>query len=159
MQLNQAQYAKYKGITRQAVHDAVKHGRLVLGPDRKIQVEQSPAKPVAAAVGLPSLAVSKQARAAYEAKQAEIEYRRQAGLVVERTEVSRTFHAIGRMFSAAREAIPAQIAPRLVGKTDLLEIEMVLKAALRDGDTRIADEIESRFLEITGGSGGSDANG
>jgi hypothetical protein len=66
-----------------------------------------------------------------------------------------TMHA--QMVSAAREAIPSQLAPFLVGRTDVSEIERLLREALRDADLRVANELESRFgklesLEVKMGS-------
>lgn len=189
---SQSEYARYRGVSEAAVSKAISSGRIQAAvngrvvdfvkadrlwaansrprpePETTAQLKSVPQMGAAhrettrATAARSEPASYRQRREKAEAELAEVKSAKARGAVVERTEVSRTFHAIGRMFSAAREAIPAQIAPRLVGKTDLLEIEMVLKAALRDADTRIADEIESRFAEITGGtdggSGGSDAH-
>jgi hypothetical protein len=84
------------------------------------------------------------------AETAELKLAKQRGELLEIAEARKTWHAIGRMYAQARENVPKQLAPQLVGKTDLLEIEQAVRTAYRDADTRVANEIESRFKEVVG---------
>lgn len=75
------------------------------------------------------------------------------GLYLLTEDVTAQFRALGAMHSAAREALPTQLAPQLVGKTDLGDIEKILREALRKCDERVADEIRSRFGDLAGSEG------
>ncbi len=85
-----------------------------------------------------------------EAELAELKAGKARKDLIETAEAVKTWYSIGRMFGAARERIPASIAPNLIGKTDLAEIEQIIKSALRDADARVAEEIKSRFEETVG---------
>jgi hypothetical protein len=87
---------------------------------------------------------------AAKAEMAELKLAKQRGELVEVGEARKTWHAIGRMFAQARENVPKQLAPLLAGKTDLLEIEKLVRIAYRDADGRVADEIASRFGALVG---------
>jgi hypothetical protein len=67
-----------------------------------------------------------------------------------RDEVARTFGAIGKIYGAGRDTIPAQLATKLVGKTDLDEIERIIRTELVETDKRIINEIQSRFSDLAG---------
>lgn len=75
-----------------------------------------------------------------------------------RDEVTQTFGLIGKIYGAGREGIPSRLATKLVGKTDLQEIEMIVRAELASTDKRISDEIESRFKDLAGRSYDGGAN-
>lgn len=85
-----------------------------------------------------------------KAETAELKLAKQRGELLEVAEARKTWHGIGRMYAQARENVPKQLAPQLVGKTDLLDIERLVRAAYRDADARVADEIESRYGATVG---------
>lgn len=85
-------------------------------------------------------------REQYEALQARLRYEREIRSVLPRRDVHSLFLSVGRIVAAIREELPTQVAPRLVGKSDLGEIETILRAALKDADTRIADECNARVV-------------
>lgn len=75
---------------------------------------------------------------------AELKTRKELGQVVDAAEVRSAMAQIGRMYASSRENLPVQLATLLVGKSDLNEIEMILRRELRAADERVAAEIESR---------------
>lgn len=83
-----------------------------------------------------------------EARRAERKDREEAGELVRIDEVRKAFDGIGRIYAAGRENLPVQLAPRLIGLTDIADPERILIDALRETDQRIADEIESRYGKL-----------
>lgn len=96
---------------------------------------------------------SKARREAAAAGREELKEGVDRGNWLSRDEAQKTWHAIGRMYAAARENVPMQLAPKLVGKTDLAEIESLIRTFYREADTHVADEIQARFSQITGSDG------
>lgn len=153
------------GKTHQAVARAIKDGRITAAilPDGKIDYaladklweenSRTRAPHVASVAGLEEVEQSGRATTAKarreeaEARLAEIKVAKEERSVLPADEVRKTITAIGRVHAAAREAIPAQLAPKLVGKTDLTEIERIIREELRSTDERVANEVESRFAE------------
>jgi len=90
-----------------------------------------------------------------EADLAELKYRKESREVLSAIDVKKTFYAIGRMHASARESLPTNLGPKLVGKTDPIEIEEMVRTALREADSRVADEIEKRHWEVVGDGDGS----
>lgn len=95
------------------------------------------------------------------ARREERKDREEAGELVRIDDVRKVFAGIGRIYAAGRENLPVQLAPRLIGLTDIADPERVLIEALRETDQRIADEVESRYgkllnLENPDGDGSSD---
>lgn len=80
-----------------------------------------------------------------EANIAELKYKQAMRELLPANEVKATYYQIGKIYSAARENLPKQLATKLVGKTNLDEIERTLRAEFRAADERISAEIESRF--------------
>lgn len=108
-------------------------------PERKQEVGP------ASVIGIDTFLAAKTERERAEAEMAKIALLEKQSRLIDADEARQTFRAIGRMFAAAREQVPAQLAAQLVGKTDLTEIEGLVRAALRDGDTRVANEIAARY--------------
>ena len=79
---------------------------------------------------------------------AELKIKRELGHSLDRAEVQAAFQKIGHIFSSSRESLPSQWAVLLVGKSDLTEIEQILRRELRASDARVADEIERRFSNM-----------
>jgi hypothetical protein len=98
--------------------------------------------------GMDTFLAAKTERERAEAEMAKIALLEKQGRLIGADAARQTWRAIGRMFAAAREQVPAQLAAQLVGKTDLNEIEASVRTALREADTRIANEIQARFGEM-----------
>jgi len=63
-------------------------------------------------------------------------------------EVVKAFAGIGRMYANGRESLPSQLAPKLVGLTDLQEIARLIRQAMRESDQRIANQVKAQYSEI-----------
>jgi hypothetical protein len=85
------------------------------------------------------------------AKRDEMDLKERMRDLISVDEARKTWHAIGKMYASSRENVPMQLAPRLVGKTDLIEIEGIIRSFYRESDTRVANEIESRYGETLSG--------
>ena len=79
---------------------------------------------------------------------AELKRDRERGRSIDMDEARKTFTAIGRIYATARENMPTQLAPLLIGKNDLTEIEIILRKEFRGVDDRVATEIEQRFAQV-----------
>jgi hypothetical protein len=88
-----------------------------------------------------------------DAETAELKLGQAKGELLPKAEQRQTFERIGKIFAAGREALPAQLALKLVGKTDPADIERILRAEFRAADLRTITEIESRFGLTLGDSG------
>jgi hypothetical protein len=109
------------------------------------------ATPVANVVDLGTYQRAKAQREYAEAEMAMDELAKRRGKLLDAGVVPKTFAAMGRMYAQGRESLPAGLAPQLVGLTDLAEIERRVRAALRDADQRIANEVRSQYAEVVDG--------
>lgn len=172
------EYARYRGVSHTAVRKAIASDRIKVGIDGTIDfgaadtawkrntpvqfhamaVKQSKREPTRQAESIlgESMIDARTRRERAEADIAELKARRAAGEVIEAAQARKSFAAMGRIYTAAREGLPKQLAPKLIGLTDLAEIERILRAELRAADTRIADEIESRHGDVLYPEGTSD---
>lgn len=73
------------------------------------------------------------------------EYDLRCGKLLRAEEVRAAFQAIGRIVAAGREIRPHQLAPLLVDKKDISEIEETIRREGCAEDTRIANEIAQKF--------------
>ncbi|MEN6533804.1 MAG: hypothetical protein ABFD89_09095 [Bryobacteraceae bacterium] len=178
------EYARYRGVSHTAVRKAIASQRIKLREDGTIDFERAngewkrntaapplaaipEAKPVHARRRVQalvesegeSLSEARTRRERAEADLAELKARRAAGEVIEAEQARKTFAQIGRIYAAGREGMPKQLAPKLIGLTDLTEIEAILRSELRAADARISDEIESRHGELLQAEGAADGNG
>ena len=87
------------------------------------------------------------------ARKAEAELAEVEGRLLDADGARKLFSAVGRMYAQARENVPAQLAPKLVGRTDLNEIEAIVRATLREADTGVANEIHARYPEMRSDAG------
>lgn len=83
-----------------------------------------------------------------EAELAELKLQKAKGELISVAEARRVFFGVGKMHAAARENLPTHIAPSLIGKSDLDEIEGILRRELRARDEQISNELESRHAEL-----------
>lgn len=128
--------------------------RLAAGPSSKPAAGQAGAddSPDAENVAPPdtdlgSFRENREEREKWLAKQAKLDYQRDAKELLPAGEVKQMFFSLGRIHASARESLPMDLAPRLVGLTDLNAIEKILRDELRACDSRVARECEVRFGE------------
>lgn len=110
----------------------------------------STAKPTGVVIDGTGFMAAKTVREQAEAELSRLKLAAQLGKVVDADAARKTFRAAGRMHAQARESVPTQIAPLLVGKTDLREIERIIRTALREADERVAHEILALDVAIAG---------
>ncbi|MEG0921338.1 MAG: hypothetical protein RSD57_13640 [Comamonas sp.] len=90
-------------------------------------VEEAPEAPEGAAAGGFNFQTSKAKREHFAAAREEIEYRREAGALIEVSVASGAFADVGAMLGAGLDAIAPTLAPLLVGKD-----EVQIRNALQD---------------------------
>jgi hypothetical protein len=113
-------------------------------PPMVVKAEVAPAA-AGNVVQMDTYLAAKTERERAEAEMAKDALMKARGKLIDADEARRVWTAIGRMFSQARENLPTQLAPKLVGKTDLTEIEIVIRREFREADQQVADEIQARF--------------
>ena len=126
--LTQAQYARARGLSRQAISQAVKDGRISLVGGK---VDPSLADAIFAlsmtGAGIPSFAESRAAREAFQAKLKRLEYERRRGALVPINEVD---HFVSGMIITAREilsALPGELREMLAAETQSEKVEAMLR--------------------------------
>lgn len=139
--LNQNQYAKYKGVTRQAVSKAIKEGRLKLGKDGLIDTGEPEGAPAPKAEAMPAYATSKAAAAAYDARLKQLEYQRQKGEVVEVTKVAEEWANICTNVKNSVLAVPDRIALKCDGQPARV-IREAMMAELRAALHAVTEQLE-----------------
>jgi hypothetical protein len=72
-------------------------------------------------------------------KTAELEYAEEARQLVRVDDVKAEYFRLCRLVRAALEAVPAQVAPRLVGLTDQAEIQKLLREEIRTALANLSD--------------------
>ena len=88
-------------------------------------------QPPAAAKGGPPLAVSKQVKAAYEAKLTELEYKERNGDLVSIREVKNQAFAMARAVRDGMMGIADRLAPQLAATTDARQVHTLLTDEIR----------------------------
>lgn len=100
----------------------------------------APAAPAEATIaGVPKLNVSKAVKAAYEAKLAELEFKKQIGSRVPIEDVKKEAFALGRAIRDNIMSIPDRVAPKLAATTDTREVHRLLTEELRIALRVLAD--------------------
>lgn len=101
--------------------------------------------PAAAAVGddtnlagIPKIVVSKAVRAAYDAKLAELEYKKQVGSRVPIDDVKKEAFGLARRVREALMNIPDRVAAELAGETDPTKVHI-----------RLSDELQLALTELS----------
>jgi hypothetical protein len=116
------------------------------GWEPPVKVEPAPLN----VTGMDTYLAAKTERERAEAEMAKDALAKARGNLIDAAEARRVWTAIGRMFGQSRENLPTDLAALLVGKTDLTEIEILIRGVLREADSKIADEIQSRFAGVVG---------
>lgn len=89
--------------------------------------------------GIPKIVVSKAVRAAYDAKLAELEYKKQVGARVSIDEVKKEAFSLARRVRESLMNIPDRLAAELAGETDPTKIHL-----------RLSDELHKALTELAG---------
>ncbi|MBF0190228.1 MAG: hypothetical protein HQL99_03640 [Magnetococcales bacterium] len=163
-------YAKLRGQSHTAVNKAIKTGRVPVESDGTIDPVKADAawaantdpalqrgptkKPTTTAQPpqssradteqqdsrVPSFALSRSIKEAYEAKLIRIEYEQKIGNLLERGAVTKDAFEMARRTRDRVEQIPGHVSATLVAMTDRRAIEILLAKELRDALEEIADE-------------------
>jgi hypothetical protein len=115
-----------------------------------------PVKNAASPIDIGDFARARARREWAEAELVEIELAAKKAAVLDVDVAKKAFRQMGRIIARAREYVPCQLAPLLLGKTDPKEIEALVNRALKQADERAADEIRARFPDVAPGEGGED---
>ena len=148
--ISQNQYAKHRGISREAVRQAVVAGRITL-IDGKIDPVAADAQwaantrnpkisiPVPTATPIPDCAITQTVydlqlarakRETHEANIAEMRERQKAGELVELQQVHLAYTTLAAQLRSALERIPDKLAPRLAAELDEHTIHALLLSEL-----------------------------
>jgi len=162
--LSQAKYAEHRGVSRNAVHIAVRTGRIPTTPDGKIdpaiadaawEANTDPSSPRSVVTGNPygpnggapnGLSSASQTLHAHKVRQAEIDIamselalERERGHLVPAADVEKEAFETARRVRDALASMPDRLAPVLAGILDPLEVRRVL-----------ADEVRKACAELAG---------
>ncbi|HWR52218.1 MAG TPA: hypothetical protein VN428_13995, partial [Bryobacteraceae bacterium] len=144
------QYAKHRGVSHTAVEKAVKQGRITVGPDGKIDVDQadrewsrnsSPVnapKPTSRPAPMseptssgPTYAQSRAVRELYLARLAKIEFEERSSKLVSSDEVRVTAFTTSRTIRDNLLNIPDRLAAMLAAETDAAQVHQILTDEIR----------------------------
>lgn len=156
--VTQAEYARHRGITRQAVSQAVRNGKIVL-IDGKVDVESSDAawdsgpqmgrvQPDGQARALDktaistSLASSRALREAYTARLAKLDWEIKSGEVVSAEKARRAAYNTGRRVRDLLMAVPDRLSASLEMRTSA-DVHKIISDEVR----HICDEV-SRWAKL-----------
>jgi hypothetical protein len=157
--VSQAELARELGVSRQAVNDLVGRGVLVLGTDRKLDLDearvvvlervrptgktaaavaasvQTPATPPAAAQAKTDNAaayyVAKASREASEAGMAALKLAQMQGALIDREAAIQSAFTSFRQLRNSLNFLPRKLSGRLVNKTSPREIQQLLEDEIR----------------------------
>ena len=105
-------------------------GSRPIGIEAPAQQEPAATPPAAAAKGGPSLAVSKQVKAAYEAKLTELEYKERSGEMGSLQDVRKEASRLARQVRDLLLIIPSRNAANVAAMSDPEEIRSLLQAEI-----------------------------
>lgn len=169
--ISQAEYARHRGVSRAAVHQAVDEGRITL-IDGKVDpvaadaqwnantrnpkappIQRSTADPVpdtAIPQSLYDLQLARAKREYHEANLAEMRERQRAGELVELRDVQLAYTTLYAQLRAAMERIPDKLATRLAAEAGADAVHALLLAELDQcliDMARMAEHIPDRLIE------------
>jgi phage terminase Nu1 subunit (DNA packaging protein) len=169
--ITQAEYARQRGVSRAAVTDAVKSGRICL-IDGKIDPEvaniqwlKNTRTPKLAAPSTPDpvpdtaitqtlydLQLARAKRETHEANLAEMKERQRAGELVELAQVHLAYTTLAAQLRAALERIPDKLSSRLAAESDEHTVHTLLLAELDQAlldMARSADALPAKLQEAS----------
>ncbi len=159
-------YAYWRGVRPSTIYNAIKAGRVPIGGDKMIDFEaadkqwdashenagrggdrrseryrkekEQPEPPTEDV----SLADAKKRTEILRADLLEIKKAELDGKLIRRDLVQKTEFSLGKSFRDAIEQRAVHIAPLVAGKTDLMEIETIIRTEIRAGLAEAADRAE-----------------
>ena len=165
-----AEYAYWRGVRPSTVYNAIKAGRVPIGADKMIdfeaadkqwdashenagrggdrrsekyraqkEAESAPSEPPDSDV---SLTDAKKRTEILRADLLEIKKAELDGKLIRRDLVQKAEFSLAKSFRDAIEQRAVHIAPLVAGKTDLMEIETIIRAEIRAGLAEAADRAE-----------------
>lgn len=164
--VTQAEYAKHRGVSRQAVHKALRAGRIVVGEDGKIDQEAADAAwkgnsspqmqpgSLNGGAGQPrqresvgdssalSYAQARSVREGWQARLARLEYEERVGVLLNRDEVKVAVFNKDRRVRDLLLALPDRVTP-LIATTP--EEQVTIYAILQDEVLRALKELAGDF--------------
>lgn len=161
MEISNSAYARHRGVSEAAVRKAIKQGRISQTEDGKIDLtiadqewEQNsdPAQvkslPIKHGTGNKDLArigesyqKSRTLREAYNAQLAKLQFERESGKLIEVEEVKIAAYNAARITRDRLLMLPKKVAPLILGKTDLKNIEEMIKRHLIE----VLDEVSHTY--------------
>ena len=157
--VSQSELARRIGVTRQRINALVKKGRLIVGEDKKLGVEESlealrvtddPSQATRMSLGkvepdkedesevraliakgkTPTYGDAKTMREIYLARMAKLRYDEARGIVVERNKVESEAFALGRVVRDSLMVIPSRLREVLSATDDPKEVHRLLEREL-----------------------------
>jgi hypothetical protein len=157
--LSVAEYAKHRGVTRQAVELAIRKKRIAakkiaghwrIDPvvaDPEWEANTHPAQAAKQDVpALPTYAESKAARAIYEARLAQLEYEQRAGELISARKVAEDWALVATKIRAAVTGLPSRVVNRLPGD-QRRELYRLLTEEVRLLLNRLRDDLKGAMSD------------
>ena len=150
--MSEAEYARYRGVARQTVHDYKRRGQLVMvdgsvdadASDALLAVDQNPVRGSSQTDTAPNatqqLFQAKLREAEARATEREIKTKALAGEYVDRTEVTTALFAVARTAQESLMAVADRLAPGLAVESDAAAIHKTLTDELRAVCQQIASD-------------------
>lgn len=162
-------YAKHRGVTKTAVQNAIKNGKLdgsftiiknrkLIDPEKADELwekntvvnnknahtlnrnsEKKEEKPQEPQLKGPSYAQSRAIKEAYAAKMAQVNYEEKAGNLIDADEVKKAVRLIARTVRDSLMNIPDKLAPILTAETDMDEVHKILTDEVRNACEGLAN--------------------
>lgn len=144
--MSQSAYARHLGVSRQAVSDAAKRGRITLvrgkcDPDRndaewgRLVVPSMPA----ADQKFPTYAESRTARAAFDAALARLEFERRKGELLVASDVSTAWHELISTAKSKLLLLGDELGDRLAAEADPIRCRELVNAEVRSALTALSN--------------------
>ena len=155
--LNQAEYARYRGVARKTVTEYKHRGLLVLNENGKVDVAASDANLDAVldevvggdrtnpAVGANAYMEAKTREMRARAARQELETRRRAGELLDRKAVERAAFTLARQTQEAVIAVADRLASVLAAESDAAKVHEMLSDELRSVMNDMARQAEELF--------------
>jgi len=160
MEISKSAYARHRGLSEAAIRKAIKSGRISqtangkIDPDMADQEWATNSNPAHSKAPLPNTEDEKrrsssaqvsyqQSRAVHEgynARMAKLQFEKESDQLISVEEADADLVTVAMITRDRILNIPDQLAPQLVGKTDIIVIKTLLVDALRNALCELADE-------------------
>ena len=135
--MNASEYARKRGVSRQAISQAIKHGRLTREADGQIDPEKADrelggASRAAVSAGVPNYGTSRAVREAYRAKRELLDYEERAGRLVTIEDVEGILAGLVSTMRTNLLGIGPAIAPVVALETDPRRCQDLIDRRVRE---------------------------